>query len=279
MKIAMLYVCTGKYEIFWDTFYNSCEMNFYKGIDKEYFVFSDNSRIQELKNNNVHVFYQAKSGWPYDTLLRFNWFCTIQDKLRKFDYCYYANANTQFIKPTDVNIFPLPNKKNPLILGIHSHMYYDYTGVHFHPERNPKSTAFISEGTECRAHCGGFWGGTSEAIITMCCELRDRIAQDLNNGIVATWHDQSHLTRYALEVDHYNIEKDVVSSEEYIVNDKCVIVFLNKDHFGGNNKLRQLKLNERINNFPKKVYKRLLATMSVVHLDGLLRKIVKLVIK
>jgi len=38
MKIAVMYICTGKYECFWDEFYRTSEQYFYPDIDKHYFV-------------------------------------------------------------------------------------------------------------------------------------------------------------------------------------------------------------------------------------------------
>ena len=41
MKIAILYICTGKYYIFWENFYNSAQKNLFPYETKHFFVFSD----------------------------------------------------------------------------------------------------------------------------------------------------------------------------------------------------------------------------------------------
>lgn len=276
MKIAIIYICTGKYDVFWDDFYKSSEKYFYPEIEKHYFVFTDSKRMIELKEMNVHPYYQCKSGWPYDTLLRFNWICTIQDILTTYDYCYFCNANSLFLKEVNNNIIPLPTEKMPLIFSIHVRGYEDTTGELSSPERNPDSTAYVPEGTRCRAHSGGFWGGLSTDVLLMCRTLRDRIAQDLNNGIIAIWHDQSHLIKYATEVKHYNVEKGIVASEEYADKNICAMIYRNKENYGGNDSLRDVNLGDRLRHFPKKCYSKLLIICGKVKLDKTLRAVVHL---
>lgn len=279
MRIAILYICTGKYDVFWDEFYASSEKYFYPEIEKHYFVFTDSKRMLELKLPNVHAYYQCKTGWPYDTLLRFNWFCTVQDKLSEYDCCYFCNANSLFLKEVNEQLIPLPSKEMPLILSIHVRNYEDTSGKMSTPERNPLSTACVSEGTYCRAHSGGFFGGLSGDFLLMCRTLRDRIAQDLNNGIIAVWHDQSHLIKYATEVRHYNVAKGVVASEEYADMSICAMIYRNKSNYGGNDALRDVNFAGRLKHFPKKCYSKILPICAKVKLDKQLRKIVHLIKK
>ena len=115
-KIAVLYICTGKYEIFWDKFYQECELSFYPNIEKHYFVFTDSHTIIQSKDGAVSTYYQIKTGWPYDTLLRFQWFMTIQDRLHEYDACYYFNANSTFRHVITEDILPFPTSEKPIML-------------------------------------------------------------------------------------------------------------------------------------------------------------------
>ncbi len=275
MKIAILYVCTGKYDVFWDEFYSSSEENFYPDVEKTYFIFTDCKRMLELKEKNVQAFCQARSGWPYDTLLRFNWFCTIQDKLEEYDACYFINANGKFLKKVTPELIPFPSDEEPMILSVHINNYEDTEGKKFAPERNPMSTAYIPEGAYCRAHSGGFFGGRTKEFLEMCRKLRDRIAKDLQNGIIAIWHDQSHLIKYATEIPHYNVEKGLVASEEYADLSKCLMIFRDKRNYGGNVNLRQLPFSERIKELPKKIYSRILKLAKKIGMDTIIRRLVK----
>lgn len=278
-KIAMLYICTGKYEMFWDEYYRSSKEHFYPDAEKEYFVFTDSKRIIECKLPGVHTYYQAKSGWPYDTLLRYQWFCTVQDALTEFDYCYYVNANSVFLRDVTEALIPYPTAETPLVLSLHPRYYNDLDGSACSPERRPESRAYVAPGTPCRAHCGAFWGGTREAVLEMCRVLRDRTAQDLADGVIAVWHDQSHLIKYATEVPHLNIAQYLVSYEEYADPDKCLLMFPAKSKYGGNDKLREISGAEHVKHLPKQVYAKVLRGAKKLHLDGALKRAARLVKK
>ncbi len=264
--------------MFWEPFYHDCEANFYTDHEKEYFIFTDSEKLNRIGNDRIHPFFQRKSGWPYDTLLRFHWFSAIQDKLKCFDFCYYFNANTAIEKDINENLIPFPTNENPLIFWCHTRHEYDYTGEGFNPERNPKSNAYVPEGTPCRCYGGGFFGGTGEAFVKMCIELRDAIQQDLNEGIIAIWHDQSHIIKYAIDKPHLEVPMGLVSEEEYIKDrKKCVMYFIAKSNYGGNDALRETGgVVKKIKNGPRSLYKKLLKKTEGNKFNSFLRKTVKL---
>ena len=78
-KIGMLYICTGKYTVFWPEFYRSFEEKFLPGCEKEYFVFTDAPAIEYEDAPRVHRIYQEAYPWPYSTLKRFSIFLTQED--------------------------------------------------------------------------------------------------------------------------------------------------------------------------------------------------------
>lgn len=274
MKIAILYICTGNYSVFWKDFYQSCEKYFYPKEQKHYFVFSDKQEIISQGNSieNVDVFFQRVAGWPYDTLMRFNSFCMIQDLLVSYDYCYFWNANTVILREINEAVIPFPYKDKELVLWRHTTCYDDEVGVKFQPERNPLSTAYIAEGEKCHPYGGGFFGGTSYGFIRMSIELRNRIKTDLEHGIIAVWHDQSHIERYGIERCCIEVPKNIIASEEYADKSSIYAIFTNKDKVGGIGKLRNLPFRQIIG---EKIIKEL---VKIAHKTGMI-KIYKLVIK
>ncbi len=70
-------------------------------------------------------------------------------------------------------------------------------------EYRQDSTAYVApdEG-ECY-FAGGFYGGKKEAFLTMMRGLVNNIQIDLDNDLIAVWHDESHLNRYFIKT--YNI--------------------------------------------------------------------------
>lgn len=248
MKIAVLYVCTGNYSVFWTSFYKESKQFFYPKEERHFFVFTDDEELikQSKELKDVDVYFQRRSGWPYDTLLRFNSFCMIQDRLREYDCCYFWNANAHFLKVVDETVIPFADQEKQLILWRHTGKYQDEYGETFEAERNPISKAYVAPGERCCAYGGGFFGGASDAFVKMSCELRDWIAIDLQSGYIAKWHDQSHLQKYGTANKCIEVPEYTIMSEEYMSDKDPYVIFWNKDHFGGNGKLRNLPFHERV---------------------------------
>lgn len=253
MKIAIVYICTGRYSIFWKPFFETSQQYLYPSIDKDYFVFTDDNDLitQYDPKSNVKVYFQSHAGWPYDALMKFNTFCTIQDALMDYDYCYYWNANTFFVREITADVIPFPTKEQGLVLFRHTWRYDCNSSNDFPVEKNPNSTAYIAPNTPCREYGAGFFGGTSEAFLAMSQKLRDDTAIDLNHGIIAIWHDESHLQNYALSHSCVEVPRYIICSEEYV--DTCetppYAIFANKERFGGMHKLRKMPILFRFKMF------------------------------
>jgi hypothetical protein len=66
-------------------------------------------------------------------------------------------------------------------------------------ETNRKSTAFVSRRKRNVYVCGGSWMAKKENFISLVSDLNKCTDVDLNNGVMAKWHDESHLNRWASE--------------------------------------------------------------------------------
>jgi hypothetical protein len=195
-KIAILYICTGKYDIFWSDFYRSSEQFFFKNHNKHYFVFTDSNKIKSL--DNISVIQKKTKGFPADSLSRFDMFLEIEDTVSSYDYTFFLNSNMIFLRPLSVEIFPHENFKG--IIGVTHPMGYIYADrpAMFTYERNKKSTAYIPKikGKVYNYYMGGFNGGSVAEFYKMAKELSNNICEDKRNGIVAVYHDESHLNKY-----------------------------------------------------------------------------------
>lgn len=199
-KVAILYICTGKYNVFWKEFYESYEENFLPNSLKEYFVFTDAEELYgEKQCSRIHKIYQQQLGWPNDTLMRYHMFEAIAKKLERFDYIFFMNANCKCVSRIEEKEF-LPIEKD--ILVVQHPGEYNKRPDRFSYDRNPKSTAYISKGTGQYYICGGINGGKAEAYLELIKELKKNIDIDNNNQVIAKWHDESHINRYI--IDHNN---------------------------------------------------------------------------
>lgn len=259
MKIGILYICTGRYSVFWEDFYKSCEANFLSDHPKHYFVFTDSADLKFNDADNVHVHYQKKLGWPFDTLDRFRIFSRIEDELRGYDYLFFFNANALIVEKIGTEIIdpdlPLIGAKHPV--------YYDKDNIKFSYERNPRSKAYMKNGEGYNYYVGGFNGGESGAYLAMVSELNERIEADKSNDIIATWHDESHLNKYYFE-NHDKIKilpPAYMYPEEMSIPFEKNIIVRSKKRLGGHNYLRGIsdkkrsKISLNIDKFYRSLFK------------------------
>ena len=158
LKIAILYICTGKYTIFWKDFYKSSQKYFLKKHNKTYFVFTDSKHINYEYKKNVKKNFQKKLGWPFDTLMRFDMFLSQKEELKNFDYLFFCNANLLFKKEVKEEILPDKYAHGGIVVAQHPG-YYNKINDEFPYDRNPLSTAYIPMGEGNVLCAGGFNGG------------------------------------------------------------------------------------------------------------------------
>jgi histo-blood group ABO system transferase len=123
------------------------------------------------------------------TLKRYYFFSEASDILSQKDYLFYCDVDMLFVSPLSTEIL------GDIVATQHPG-YYGRRGT---PETNPKSLAYIGPSEQMQYFAGGFNGGSSVKFLKMSKTLSDNIAHDMNNGIIAIWHDESHLNRYLLD--------------------------------------------------------------------------------
>lgn len=202
-KIAILYICIGSYVKLWKDFYESFEEKFLIGCDKEYFVFTDAAELYgECCNNKIHRVYQENLGWPGNTLFRFRMFDSVEEKLRLFDYIFFMNADVVCNEIVTEEMF-LPAEGELLV--VQHPGYFQKKPYEFAYDREKKSSAYMSY-LEGKVYvCGGVNGGSTSAFLNMVSVLAKRIEKDYKIGIIARWHDESHINRYIWENSNYRL--------------------------------------------------------------------------
>ncbi len=197
LKIAILYICTGKYTVFWKDFYKTCQKYFLKNHSKTYFVFTDSEHIEYDNKKEVKRIYQKKLGWPFDTLMRFDMFLSQKEELKNYDYLFFCNANLLFRKEIGEEILPDKYAHGGILVTQHPG-FYNKTNLEYTYDRNPNSTAYIPMGGGVSYVQGAFNGGRSYEYLKMCEELSKSIHTDLDKNVIALWHDESHINKYIL---------------------------------------------------------------------------------
>ena len=202
IKVAILYICTDKYSIFWKDFFDSYQRFFLPECEKEYFVFTDSPSIYMDECDCVHRIYQEPLGWPNNTLMRFHIFRQCFEKLKRYDYVFFMNANCECMCTITAEEFLPLDKK---LLVVQHPGFFDKTPIEYTYDRNIHSTAFIPIGEGNCYICGGVNGGESEAFVKLMETLIDEIDMNNKNGVIAVWHDESHINHYILNRDDYRM--------------------------------------------------------------------------
>ncbi len=229
MRIAILYICTGKYHIFFKEFFDSCEEFFIPDVEKTYFVFSDHKELD--KYEHIKFYYKECEGFPNDSLYRFRTFLLAEDELKEFDYIFFFNSNMKFVQLVDKSVLPVEEDGYLCCLDA------DYDKVYPHPcfypyERNKKSAAFIPRGLKgYRYYHGGVNGGRVKEYLEMCHTLKENIDKDYRNGIVAIFHDESHLNKFFSEHRCKGLSSDYGTAEGYEMVGKTKLVITDKTRY------------------------------------------------
>lgn len=234
MRVAYIFVATGKYSQFIDGLILSGTENFFPDKKVEFIAFTDDDAYVN-KYPNLRAVSQKKLGWPYDTLMRFHMINSIKDILTH-DYIYFGNANMIFYEPVGTDI--LPDKSNDLVGSIHpaqNEMPKSYRSY----ERNSQSAACVPYGQEGDFYYQGcLFGGTNKAFLSMTETLQKQVQMDLDKNFIAVWHDESHMNRYFTDNKPKALHPGYVYPENMHINFPKKIIQLDKQNFGGHNYLR-----------------------------------------
>ena len=232
-RVAALYICTGQYLRLWPEFLASAEKYLLKQCEIHYFVFTDADHLEgEEENPRVHRIYQEPQPWPYTTLKRFEIFLRCEQELQTFDYIYFFFFYCEFTQPiTEAMFLPRAEKREHMVFVLHPAFYWR-PNYEFTYDRNPRCKAFIPMGLGRDYVCGGINGGEAKAYLKFCRLLNKRINQDLEKGIIALWHDESHINWYAFTHPKYRLlDASFCYFEGWKTKKPCYILIRAKERY------------------------------------------------
>jgi histo-blood group ABO system transferase len=187
-KVGMLVIATNKYIQFLQPLISSADNFFLKDQEVTYFIFTNQDIEIETNRSVVRIGVDHKE-WPWMTLGRYRIFSNNSSELSKMDYLYYCDADMRFVGDIGDEIL------SDLVTTQHCG-YYNQRGT---PETNNISTACVFGHEQMQYFAGGFNGGSSKEYLKMSNDLSNNIDIDYSKGIIAVWHDESHLNRYMID--------------------------------------------------------------------------------
>ena len=222
--LTIFSVATDRYIKYWSAMVDSYLKTNGPSVKIQWVVFTDKAEqidpdlISKL-GNSLLISRIPHQEWPFPTLLRYQFLTSIADQVLGRTVMH-LDADMLFVSEIDfaklegsleqkgVALVQHPGYFRPV--GTKKLMFYvknlryfarDFkTYLRFGGlgtwERNKKSKAFVPRFLRNNYVCGGTWLGRRDEIITLCEELSTRINEDFARGIVAIFHDESHLNWY-----------------------------------------------------------------------------------
>ncbi len=166
-------------------------------------------------------------------------FNRIKDQLVRFDYIFFLNANMRFLVKIEEDFLPFKEE----LLAVQHPGYFNKDRVNFTYESNSASLAYVAP-TEGKFYfMGGFNGGKGQAYLKLIETLNENVKADLGNGIIAVWHDESHLNRYLIGKNIKVMTPAYGYHEAWDLPFEKKVVIIDKIKLGGHDFLRSDKLN------------------------------------
>ena len=226
MKILILTIATNKYIQFVERLYDNIEEKFLNGHEIQGLLFTEH---EVETSNNIKVSQIDHEPWPMPTLKRYNYFVKEKDYISQFDYCYYFDVDMGIVSEVGDEVL------SDLVATMHPYQSF-YPKDQRSYDRNPQSLAYVPVGEEGENYyAGGFNGGSTKRFLEMAEVLADRVTKDLENGVIALWHDESQMNRYLIDnpptkslTPSYVFPEEQMYNSEYPYDAK--IIALKKDH-------------------------------------------------
>jgi hypothetical protein len=192
----------------------------------------------ELKNLNVVAHEIPNYKWPEATLLRYKIFSEAADEIPE-EILMHLDAD-MLINKSPLEVIFNASRNNSICLVSHPG-YWRPIGLisraNFYQknfslllrdiqmflvvgglgswERNRISTAFVRRKDRRNYVCGGTWFGQRHHFLIMVSELSQSVNADLEQNIIAIWHDESHLNSWASKNKHLTLTPEFCHVESY----------------------------------------------------------------
>ena len=218
-------VATNNYLEYWKEQAKSIEEHLAPNFKCKLFVFTDQPEeatkfSSEFIRLQVQVTQIPSYRWPEATLRRYQLITSLRGTLKDDDILMYLDSD--MLAVSELSAFDFcSNNEIKVTLVQHPGFFRlrGWAGLKFYStnpkiaiqdllnlfvsggvgawETRPSSNAFVSRKMRRRYYCGGIWWGSALGMIELSEQLAERIDEDSSKGIVAIWHDESHLNWWA----------------------------------------------------------------------------------
>lgn len=221
-------VATGRYLNFWKSQILSAMKFLDKSLQIEFVLLTDQVEAVEVFRHEIEsgTRWQIKIGivehqdWPFPTLYKFKHILRHSDLLSG-NLIWHLDADMLFADNEFLDELRRYSSENRMILVSHPG-YFRPRGTKmvflylFNPslflrdikslimeggigswETNRQSLAYVERRKRRRYLCGGSWGGNKDLFLNFSKIISDRVDRDYMSGVIARFHDESHINWYA----------------------------------------------------------------------------------
>lgn len=188
-KVGLLVVATGKYKIFVPELVATAKQYFLPEHEVTYFIFTDATDLNSQPN--MIIIPTEKKQWPYSSMMRSEIYWNHRDALMDYDYVYAIDADIRFADFVGDEIL------SERVATQHPG-YVNKIGT-FETNSNSKACVYHHERSKPYV-TGAFYGGSLEGFVAITEKMVNNIRTDFNNGVMAVWHDESHLNRCFIDL-------------------------------------------------------------------------------
>jgi len=205
-NIGVLIIATGIYIKFAKNLIDSIMSNSINKNNIIFFLFtdSDKSALNFNSSYNINTIFWSHKPWPLTTLQRYQAFVENEKLFQKISHLVYIDVDMKV--NCDLNDF-----QNHKIFAVVHPGYRNKKRTKFPLENRISCSAYFDKMLASNYYCGGIQGGEIREYLELCKIMNKRINSDLDNNMIAVWHDESHWNKVVNE----NIRKFSILGSEF----------------------------------------------------------------
>ena len=209
MKVCIITIATNDYIQFVGNLLDSIEEYFLTDHEISCLLFTDHE-LEEV-SDNVKVSCIEHKVWPEPALKKYNYINSESDYLKDFDYICLFDADVRIVDKVGEEVI------QDLVGVLHPYKILEPKEIYPY-EKRKESTAYISDENHDKYYAAAFVGGKASTFLKMAKTISERVEEDERNGIIAKWHDESHLNKYFNENPPVSLSPSYMFPEELIGN-------------------------------------------------------------
>ena len=222
-KVGLLIIATNKYDVFINQLLRSVDKYFFNGHTVDIYLFVDKpykgEHSQRLNILQIHIKHYP---FPYATLYRYRHFTEHSIYLTS-EYLFYLDVDMRIVASIGDEILP----KDVSITATLHPGFYKGGGSWC---TNKESKAFVCLEDRKKYYAGGFQGGTNKGFLNLAKYLNVLIQDDEKKGIMAEWHDESHLNAWLSGFRCHELSPSYCYPESWKLPFPKKILALDKNH-------------------------------------------------